>query len=145
MKEKLTNIKNCVKEMIKTVLRPFWKVFKAVVKFLYDKPLLLNVLLSLALAVLLEEAGRQTFPLSAWGFITQKTAMFLYSAFIIFFSYSIVLGSEEYYPRLGYREAAGFGVEVPEGIPSANFMAIQLLEGAPALGGPVIYAEEFGL
>ncbi len=61
------------------------------------------------------------------------------------FSYSIVLGSEEYYPRLGYREAAGFGVEVPEGIPSANFMAIQLLEGAPALGGPVIYAEEFGL
>ena len=91
MKEKLTNIKNCVKEMIKTVLRPFWKVFKAVVKFLYDKPLLLNVLLSLALAVLLEEAGRQTFPLSAWGFITQKTAMFLYSAFIIFFSYSIVL------------------------------------------------------
>lgn len=77
--------------MIKTVLRPFWKVFKAVVKFLYDKPLLLNVLLSLALAVLLEEAGRQTLPLSAWGFITQKTAMFLYSAFIIFFSYSIVL------------------------------------------------------
>lgn len=61
------------------------------------------------------------------------------------YAYSIVLGSEEYYPRLGYREAAGFGVEVPEGIPSANFMAIQLLEGAPALGGPVIYAEEFGL
>lgn len=61
------------------------------------------------------------------------------------YAYSIVLGSENYYPRLGYREAAGFGVEVPEGIPSANFMAIQLLEGAPALGGPVIYAEEFGL
>lgn len=61
------------------------------------------------------------------------------------YAYSIVLGSEEYYPRLGYAEAAGFGVEVPEGIPSANFMAIQLLEGAPALGGPVIYAEEFGL
>ena len=61
------------------------------------------------------------------------------------YAYSIVLGSENYYPRLGYREAAGFGVEVPEGVPSANFMAIQLLEGAPALGGPVIYAEEFGL
>lgn len=61
------------------------------------------------------------------------------------YAYSFVLGSENYYPRLGYREAARFGVEVPEGIPSANFMAIQLLEGAPALGGPVIYAEEFGL
>ena len=61
------------------------------------------------------------------------------------YAYSFVLGSENYYPRFGYREAARFGVEVPEGIPSANFMAIQLLEGAPALGGPVIYAEEFGL
>lgn len=61
------------------------------------------------------------------------------------FPYSIVLGSENYYPRLGYREATGFGVEAPEGIPSANFMAIRLLEEAPALDGPVTYAEEFGL
>lgn len=61
------------------------------------------------------------------------------------FPYSIVLGSENYYPRLGYREAAGFGVEAPEGIPSANFMAIRLLEEAPALDGPVTYAEEFGM
>lgn len=61
------------------------------------------------------------------------------------FPYSIVLGSENYYSRLGYREATGFGVEAPEGIPSANFMAIRLLEEAPALDGPVTYAEEFGL
>lgn len=61
------------------------------------------------------------------------------------FPYSIVLGSENYYPRLGYREATGFGVEAPEGIPSANFMAIRLLEEAPALDGPVTYAEEFGM
>jgi phosphoglycerol transferase MdoB-like AlkP superfamily enzyme len=40
--------------------------------------------------VILEVAGRQTFPLDTWGFITQKTAMFFYSVFIIFFSYSIV-------------------------------------------------------
>lgn len=61
------------------------------------------------------------------------------------FSYSIVLGSEEYYPRLGYREAAGFGVEVPEGIPSENLMAIRLLEDTPSVSGSVIYAEEFGM
>ena len=61
------------------------------------------------------------------------------------FSYSIVLGSEEYYPRLGYREAVHFGVEVPDGIPSANFMAVRLREDARPLGGQIIYAEEFGM
>ena len=61
------------------------------------------------------------------------------------YAYSIVLGSENYYPRLGYREAARFGVEVPEGIPSENLMAIRLLEDTPSVSGSVIYAEEFGM
>ena len=38
--------------------------------------------------------------------------------------YILVLGSEEYYPRAGYRPAEELGVTVPEGIPSANFMAL---------------------
>lgn len=91
MKERLTNIKNLIKEKIKFILRPIWKVLTAIMKFFYEKPLLLNAILAVILAVVLEIAGRQTFPLSTWGFISEKTTMFLYSVFIIFFSYSIVL------------------------------------------------------
>lgn len=91
MKERLTNIKNLIKEKIKFILRPIWKVLTAIMKFFYEKPLLLNAVLAVILAVVLEIAGRQTFPLSTWGFISEKTTMFLYSVFIIFFSYSIVL------------------------------------------------------
>ena len=61
------------------------------------------------------------------------------------YAYSIVLGSDSYYPRTGYREAVHFGVEVPDGIPSANFMAVRLREDARPLGGQIIYAEEFGM
>ncbi len=42
------------------------------------------------------------------------------------YQYSVVLGSETYYPRVGYIPAQRLGIEVPEGIPSENFMAIQL-------------------
>lgn len=59
--------------------------------------------------------------------------------------YILVLGSEEYYPRAGYRPAEELGVTVPEGIPSANFMALRLREGAEPLSGAVAYAPEFGL
>lgn len=59
--------------------------------------------------------------------------------------YILVLGSEEYYPRAGYRPAEELGVTVPEGIPSANFMALRLREDAEPLGGTVAYAPEFGL
>lgn len=59
--------------------------------------------------------------------------------------YVLVLGSEDYYPRVGYRPAEDFGVTVPEGFPSANFMALQLREGARLLSGGVVYPPEFGL
>lgn len=59
--------------------------------------------------------------------------------------YSLVLGSETYYPRAGYRPAEQFGIEVPEGFPSANFMALKLREDAPPLHGSVVYAKEFGI
>lgn len=90
MKERLRNTKNFIKNKMKFVLRPIWKAATVIMNFLYEKPILLNVLLAFIFAIILEVAGRQTFPLSTWGFMTQKTTMFLYSAFIIFFSYSIV-------------------------------------------------------
>lgn len=59
--------------------------------------------------------------------------------------YVLVLGSEEYYPRAGYRPAEELGVTVPEGFPSANFMALRLREEAKPLSGGVVYPPEFGL
>lgn len=61
------------------------------------------------------------------------------------FQYSLVLGSETYYPRVGYIPANQIGVEVPQGIPAENFMAIQLQEEAKKMSGSVIYAKEFGI
>lgn len=61
------------------------------------------------------------------------------------FEYSLVLGSELYYPRFGYIPAEQLGVEVPEGMPSANFMAVRLRDDARPLHGAVTYAEEFGI
>ncbi|MEE1312458.1 MAG: sulfatase-like hydrolase/transferase [Lachnospiraceae bacterium] len=91
MKERLKTIKNFIKEKIKFVLRPIGRGIAFIMKALYRKPLLLNLLLAVILAVVLEILGRQSFSLDAWGFISEKPMMFLYSVFIIFFSYSIVL------------------------------------------------------
>lgn len=59
------------------------------------------------------------------------------------YQYSLVLGSELYYPRFGYVPAVELGVELPEGFPSDNFMAMKLQENAVPLNGAVVYAEEF--
>lgn len=61
------------------------------------------------------------------------------------YPYALVLGSETYYPRAGYLPAGRFGVEVPQGFPPENFMAVKLLERAEPLHGSVAYAKEFGL
>lgn len=61
------------------------------------------------------------------------------------YGYSLVLGSQFYYPRVGYRPANTFGIVVPEGFPSENFMAIQLRADASSIGGSVTYAKEFGI
>lgn len=61
------------------------------------------------------------------------------------YDYILVLGSEHYYPRVGYRPAEELGVTVPAGFPSANFMALRLREGAKPLRGEVVYPPEFGL
>lgn len=59
------------------------------------------------------------------------------------FSCVLVLGSETYYPRFGFAPAAGFGIEVPEGMPAVNFMALRLRE--VSLSGRFLFAEEFGM
>lgn len=61
------------------------------------------------------------------------------------YPYSLVLGSELYYPKFGYIPAVKLGVELPEGFPSDNFMVIKLQEDAEMLNGTVVYTEEFGL
>lgn len=61
------------------------------------------------------------------------------------YEYSLVLGSEVYYPRFGYVPAVQFGVELPEGMPSANFMAIKMQDNDKTISGPVTYAKEFGI
>ena len=53
------------------------------------------------------------------------------------YPYSIVLGSETYYPRAGYLPAEHFGISAPAGLPSRNL--------APILRGAIRYAPEFGL
>lgn len=61
------------------------------------------------------------------------------------YQHTLVLGSAAYYPRFGYVSAEQLGIEVPEGIPSENFMAMKLQENAKVICGPVSYAEEFGM
>lgn len=61
------------------------------------------------------------------------------------YPYSLVLGSESYYPRVGYIPADQLGITIPEGMPAENFMAMKLQENAPPLCGTVVYAKEFGI
>ena len=61
------------------------------------------------------------------------------------YAYSIVLGSETYYSRVGYLPAYKFNIIVPDGIPVENYMAIQLIPNTKPLYGKVSYAKEFGM
>lgn len=61
------------------------------------------------------------------------------------YPYSLVVGSESYYPRMGYMPAETLGIKTPEGIPPVNFMANKLQRDAEPLYGTVIYAKEFGI
>lgn len=61
------------------------------------------------------------------------------------FGYSVVLGSERYYPRFGYVPARRLGITAPFDAPDENFMACALRDDAPAVAGTVVYAPEFGI
>lgn len=61
------------------------------------------------------------------------------------YHYSIVLGSEKYYPKAGYIPAERYGIKAPFEVPTENFMAFQLQEKCPEMRGTVKYAKEFGI
>lgn len=61
------------------------------------------------------------------------------------FRYSVMQGSERYYPRAGNIPAAArFGIRAPLDIPEQNYIAIHLLGEDAALDGVVGYANELG-
>lgn len=61
------------------------------------------------------------------------------------YHYVVVLGSEKYYPRLGYVSAIKFGISAPFNVPSENFMAKKLKDTNKEIKGIVKYAKEFGI
>lgn len=61
------------------------------------------------------------------------------------YAYSIVLGSERYYPKAGYLPAQEFGIIPPFDVPCENFMAYKLSDRASNLCGTLKYAKEFGI
>ena len=61
------------------------------------------------------------------------------------YHYSIVLGSENYYPKFGYVPATQFGIIPPFDVANENFMAIKLNDTKENIKGIVNYAKEFGI
>ncbi len=61
------------------------------------------------------------------------------------YGYSVVLGSERYYPKFGYLPAHTYGILPPFDVPQENFMACKLIDTAPAVFGILQYAKEFGI
>lgn len=59
------------------------------------------------------------------------------------YGFSVVLGSENYYPKVGYLPADTFGIKSPFDVPRENFMAYKLNENARNVRGMIRYAEEF--
>jgi len=59
------------------------------------------------------------------------------------YKYSVVLGSERYYPKTGYIPAEKYGIKAPFEVPTENFMAYDLQGNSDKLNGIVEYAKEF--
>ena len=61
------------------------------------------------------------------------------------YHYSIVLGSETYYPKFGYVPAIQYEIKAPFEVSNENFMAIKLNDTDIEIKGTVQYAKEFGI
>lgn len=61
------------------------------------------------------------------------------------YEYSIVLGNEKYYAKIGYVPAKSYGIIPPFDVADENFMAHKLVENAPVISGVVQYSKEFGI
>ncbi len=76
-----------MKSLVKNIVRQIGKWIEKV-------PVLCNIVLAFGMAFLLEVLGRQTFDQGVFGFVNDRTKMFLYSAFIIFVTYSVGIDRE---------------------------------------------------
>ena len=61
------------------------------------------------------------------------------------YHYSIVLGSENYYPKFGYVPAIQYEIKASFEVLDKNFMAIKLKDIDKKIKGVVEYAKEFGI
>ena len=61
------------------------------------------------------------------------------------YGYSVVLGSETYYPRVGYVPADILGILPPFDVSRENFMAYKIDECSLIINGTIKYAKEFGI
>jgi len=59
------------------------------------------------------------------------------------YHYSVVLGSEDYYPQFGYERAANVGIHAPFDVPSENFMVHRLQRSDKIIEGIVGYPSVF--
>ena len=66
-------------------------------------------------------------------------------AALLGFRFSVVLGSEKYYPRFGYVPASRYGIKAPFPAPDENFMAVNFKNDSPYLDLQVVYDEAFGI
>ena len=61
------------------------------------------------------------------------------------FHYTVVLGSEKYYPKFGYVPASQYGIKAPFEVSDENFMVIKLNDFDKEIVGTVKYAKEFNI
>ncbi len=61
------------------------------------------------------------------------------------YNYSIVLGSNKYYSKLGYIPASKYNIKAPFEVEDDYFMAIKLNENTKTINGIVEYDEAFGI
>lgn len=61
------------------------------------------------------------------------------------YGYSVVLGSETYYPQMGYLPAKQFHIMPSFDVPDENYMVYQLTKNTTEVNGTVKYAKEFGI
>ncbi len=58
------------------------------------------------------------------------------------YDFSVVLGSELYYPKFGYTPAEKYGIKAPFTVPSENFMVVFFTDNCGEISGTVEYVEE---
>ena len=61
------------------------------------------------------------------------------------FHYSVVLGSEKYYPKFCYVPASQYGIKAPFEVLDENFMVMKLNDFDKEIIGRVEYAKEFNI